>query len=1310
MGICRGARVIAAVLAFLFIIDARPLEALAGTTGGVSGTVTDQKTDSPVAGASVTITSPSQSVATTTDSAGHFVFVSLNPDTYTISVDKSGYDGTTLAGVTVFADQLQAVALTITPALKTIANVRSQSPLSPVKPGVTTDVYSVNPAMTQAAAPLGGGGGLNNAYSAIAAMPGAYVPSQQAGDFQDVYVRGGNYDQLGYEYDGIPMNRSFDNYPSHSASTLGQQELQIYTGSGPADSNATGLAGFINQVVKTGTYPGYGSISGRLGSPAFYHDLSVEAGGASPDRMFSYYAGLSGYNQDFRYLNQQNGANLADVFPEWYPSYVTTNLPFWPAVYPTCNANATNGGLLYSNPAAPLSTDNYNTWADPGCFAYLPPNEALQASIYGREGVVNLHFGIPKKNGGHDDIQLLYTNSYQLIQNYTEQGVLNPLLTALQSDTSMCCYQGSTYDFGPNGFAYPAMWPDFLTFAPGTQFMQPANAQVVAYAFPGSPAARCYNTGWIAGGPTVPNECPASQTGFPDPGTYSALPSNYRDGEVNQASIVKMQYQHNVGSRAYFRAFGYTFYSNTSDGSAIVDGVNGPYGPLNVSGYRSNYGYDVDAHTTGGQLQFNDQITDKQLLSVTFNYVTARTLRYYNYNDLNTGSTAVSNLTNGTQCFAAYTGTAANGIDNFTAGQQAPCNDPITQGTFSAMTGTSDLGNPENVNCSGGPNDPIPPAACAANASWNLTFTGNQAEINKITPKFANFSISDQWRPSSKLNIDAALRFDRDEFDLTPVSNDAGKNFWYSAARSEFCYNPQTLQPALVPEPPQYLYRINPYVSFTCPIDPADGVQTVHPDGQNGHVLLTDVFNPTYVQSYFSPHIGLTYTVDPYTVLRFSAARAAQEPQNYELEYNSAEPNLAAELIGFMPFGFNTPFHAAQAQFSDNFDFSLEHQIPRTDMGFKVTPFYRYATNQLDESISIPTLNISPSFNGGTERVYGVELQLTKGDFNRNGLSGELSYTYTNAKEKWSNWAGTPINAVDPYNQDIQAFNALTKAGGGSPCYNTAPVYNNSLPATGEACPSAANATGEDIYNPYYNMPAQPLLPKYGWYDPGLSYGYLSPNTFAFVLNYKREKLAVTPVATLSEGTSYGAPDDIQGYDPRTCYQNQGPTDANAFGAAIPNAPNPLAADYTSCKHAAVGASGTSPGHLYIPSPYTGTFDSFGQFRNPWQLSLGMQVRYDISPRITANLMATNLFYRCFGGSKVPWSAAYPPNGNVCGYVSNRFYISNYYNGPAPTDVTANGVPLNKYFSVPFVPAYTGTDYLNLGFPMQLYFQLQIKL
>jgi hypothetical protein len=255
-------RVIIILIAAFAIIG----RAVAGTTGSISGVVTSAS-GAPIAAARITVVSPSQSSSALTDASGHFSLLSLAPDTYTVTVAKTGFQTATTTGISVFADQAQKLALSMQTALKTIATVTTRSSMDVVKPGTTSDVYSVNSAVTKAVQGVGGGGSLNSAYSAIATMPGAFVPNGQMGVNQTVYIRGGYYDQIGYEYDGVPVNRSFDNYPGGTAGTLGQQELQVYAGGGTAGQSASGLAGFINQVIKTGTYPGYANVSAGLGTP-----------------------------------------------------------------------------------------------------------------------------------------------------------------------------------------------------------------------------------------------------------------------------------------------------------------------------------------------------------------------------------------------------------------------------------------------------------------------------------------------------------------------------------------------------------------------------------------------------------------------------------------------------------------------------------------------------------------------------------------------------------------------------------------------------------------------------------------------------------------------------------------------------------------------------------------------------------------------------------------------------------------------------------------------------------------------------------
>jgi len=96
---------------------------LAGTTGQLTGTATDAASNAPLAGAKVTIASPSQSATSTTDGGGHFSFLSLPPDTYTVSIELPGYQALSQSGVTVVADNARTLNLSVPKALRTIGRV-----------------------------------------------------------------------------------------------------------------------------------------------------------------------------------------------------------------------------------------------------------------------------------------------------------------------------------------------------------------------------------------------------------------------------------------------------------------------------------------------------------------------------------------------------------------------------------------------------------------------------------------------------------------------------------------------------------------------------------------------------------------------------------------------------------------------------------------------------------------------------------------------------------------------------------------------------------------------------------------------------------------------------------------------------------------------------------------------------------------------------------------------------------------------------------------------------------------------------------
>ncbi|MBV8152892.1 MAG: TonB-dependent receptor [Candidatus Eremiobacteraeota bacterium] len=1283
--------------AFVAAILANAAGSPAGTTGTISGVVVSTA-GPPVAGARVAAVSPSGSLNATTDAAGHFVLLSLAPDTYTITVQKGGFETSALTGISVFADQVQQLRIALTPSLKTIAHVTTRSSMDVVKPGTTSDVYSVNATVASAAAGIGGGGGLNNAYSAIATVPGTFVPPNQQGWFQTVYIRGGDYSQVGYEFDGVPVNRSFDNYPGSTAGTLGQQELQVYAGGGTVGQSTSGLSGFINQVIKTGTFPGFATADFGLGAPAYYHNVQVEVGGATPDRLFSYYAGIGGYNQDYRVLDQFNGASLGDVWG--YPNIAyNTTIGYEGGVYPTCGYVAPTGSAMYQGPNASAIYDPFllkpgqpgyiapPPGGDVGCYNTVTPAYSNTASIGDRESVFNFHIGIPHKHdGGRDDVQLLYNIVGLHTQYYSSADDLGQHL--VQQLNQYNVYRGCNVPGSPDCkakvyAAAPEIWGDFVTWPSGTIPGQSAvGLSAIPYFQPGSTSGRCANVAPSAY-PNVPLPSGACAAG-----TYSAVPLDARDAVWNDASIVKLQYQHNIGSSAYIRLYGYTFYSDWLQTSPLSY-ASGLFG-FGVT----SYDYELESHTRGVALTFADQLNAEHLLTFDTNYTTAGTNRFNNTQFNETLDTGATSLTNGSECFAMYGGLgnpgAPPGPSNpaYKPGQVAPCNSPLTSGTYGDPT--------LNYYCAlyKGCLTKLP-----AGASWQVTTSGSSGFLNTVTPNFTAVGLSDQWNPTDQLNIQLGIRDENYQYDLANTSND-GQNFWFTAGQREFCYNPETLVPYFIPSPPASGLPATPFIGFNCPLDrsiASHPVQTVHPDGKDGHLLLSNSYAPTVNDNAFTPRLGLTYTINPDTVLRFSAGRFAQQPQTYQVQYNSKDSNLAYDLFqAFWQYGFTTPRHEPLVQYSNNYDASYERRFKGTDMSVKLTPYYRYATNQI-YGISLP-FGLGGGLNSGIERVSGVEFEFTKGDFDKNGLSMLLSYTYTNAAEKWTNYPGTSVNPIDQYNQDIANFNGLTKAGGGAKCY----INNGSIYRNDPTCAAGPKGFGDPILNPYYGMSPQATLDRNAWYPVGLDFAYLSPNVASLLVNYRHNKFAITPALEFNEGQPYGSPSDVYGYDPRTCSQN-------SAHAGITTATSPYQANWIQCSLSAT-QSGTSAGSLFIPNPQTGSFASFGTFRQPSQLNLSLTTSYDISPRVKVTALLTNLVNACFGGTSAPWTKQFPPNSYTCGYISNFYYVSNFYNGKSPNDVAANHVPLNPAFATSYGPAYADTNSLVLPGPFNAYFSVNVKL
>ena len=235
---------------------------------------------------------------------------------------------------------------------------------------------------------------------------------------------------------------------------------------------------------------------------------------------------------------------------------------------------------------------------------------------------------------------------------------------------------------------------------------------------------------------------------------------------------------------------------------------------------------------------------------------------------------------------------------------------------------------------------------------------------------------------------------------------------------------------------------------------------------------------------------------------------------------------------------------------------------------------------------------------------------------------------------------------LSPINSDIAQYNAYTAAcARGRKRLRQAAVRPGALrirratgsrprPATHPAARPTRRATAPTtIANPYWRSPAFSLLDPTGVVSAVFDLSrrpigsgvnaYNYPYVATLLLDYKHNRLTITPSLQFVAGNRYGAPITTPGIDPAAgCGKPL--TGSTAGDPRYPygaDGGHPFNANNPSCAAT-----------LSIPDPYTGQFDGIGAFREPAQLLGHLQIAYDLSPRVTASVTLANLLQTCFGG------------------------------------------------------------------------------
>ena len=376
-----------------------------------------------------------------------------------------------------------------------------------------------------------------------------------------------------------------------------------------------------------------------------------------------------------------------------------------------------------------------------------------------------------------------------------------------------------------------------------------------------------------------------------------------------------------------------------------------------------------------------------------------------------------------------------------------------------------------------------------------------------------------------------------------------------------------------------------------------------------------------------------------------------------------------------------------------------------------MTPFLRQTQNQIQNFFLDQKTAFISGLNAGDQRSQGVEFQLQDGDFSRNGFAAQLSLAYTNS---YIHYGSLPSGAygssvIAGTNQVISAYNAYTRAcapGGkfvGQIGPNRLPLCgatSNGQPAA--PCYSTTGAavyscTAADVGNPYWNNP-QPFIdpgtafPTYDIFPGGIgssAAAYGVPYAATLILNYKKDKWAITPTFSFAGGGKYGYPQSNPGIDPAACASVlPGVTGFNGGGRY----------DSLGCGQLAA-----------VPDTYTGVFDPLGSFTQPNFFGMNLQLAYDVSPRINVVGVLANLVNTCWGGTKAPWTSN---NGNVCGYAAGGFAgailpVGNAYNPPGFNGSIIQ--PLVKYPYSPLLGPFN-QDGNSTKTPFQFYVTANIKI
>lgn len=240
------------LLLILYVIFANTL--FAGTTGKITGIVTDKETREPLVGVNVIL--EGTTIGAATNEEGRYLILNVRPDRYNIIVSMIGYQSIKIENVLVESDITTSVdaALESTIVEGELVIIKGERPLIQKDKTGKTSILS---AELIAEAPIDDISQMLTMESNIVNIPTTVegtnigIPGLSDLGVPQVHIRGGRVSETQYMVDGMSISNPLHGEIGLKMNKESVQEMQILAGSFNAEyGNA--MSGLVNIVTKEG--------------------------------------------------------------------------------------------------------------------------------------------------------------------------------------------------------------------------------------------------------------------------------------------------------------------------------------------------------------------------------------------------------------------------------------------------------------------------------------------------------------------------------------------------------------------------------------------------------------------------------------------------------------------------------------------------------------------------------------------------------------------------------------------------------------------------------------------------------------------------------------------------------------------------------------------------------------------------------------------------------------------------------------------------------------------------------------------------